>query len=87
MTSGNKDIIFASLVQTRSANIDDINALTEVENACFTSDRLSKRQFRYWVKAEHKVLLVSTLESIVIGYGLVIFGKAVFVSGAAKAQR
>jgi ribosomal protein S18 acetylase RimI-like enzyme len=75
MTSGNKDIIFASLVQTRSANIDDINALTEVENACFTSDRLSKRQFRYWVKAEHKVLLVSTLESIVIGYGLVILGK------------
>ncbi|GAB56563.1 hypothetical protein GPUN_2448 [Glaciecola punicea ACAM 611] len=59
----------------RQATMADVNALTELENTCFQTDRLSRRQFKYWIKAQNKVLLLATINDTIVGYGLVILRK------------
>lgn len=53
----------------------DVPALLALEQECFTTDRLSKRQFNHWVKAAHRVFLVAKLGDVIVAYGLVIMRK------------
>lgn len=55
----------------RRATLDDVDQLLEIENACFTTDRLSKRSFRRWIQAVHAIFLVAEREQKLIAYGLV----------------
>lgn len=47
-----------TILRPRPAVSADLKALVELENTCFTGDRLSQRSFRHYIKAEHSELLV-----------------------------
>ena len=55
----------------RLANKDDLNALVDLENACFQTDKLSPRSMKRWIQSEHAVLLLAEESGQVLGYGLV----------------
>lgn len=55
----------------RLAEPDDLDALEAVEEQCFSSDRLSRRSLRRWIRASHGILLVAEVEGEAVGYGLV----------------
>ncbi len=56
------------------ANPGDLEALLEIEAACFSTDRLSRRSFKRWLRREDCVFLVATDEtdSGLAGYILVM---------------
>ncbi|WOX03912.1 GNAT family N-acetyltransferase/peptidase C39 family protein [Microbulbifer pacificus] len=58
--------------QIRPAEERDIDALSELEQASFSGDRLSRRRFRHWVKADNRVFLVAELDQTLLGYVLVL---------------
>lgn len=60
----------------RRAEQSDLNSLLQIEDQCFTSDRLSKRSFRHWINAPHGILIVAEhcyndSSKKLVGYGLV----------------
>jgi ribosomal protein S18 acetylase RimI-like enzyme len=63
------------LIKLRKAKISDIPQLIYVENACFTYDQLSRRNFHWMIKKAHSVFLVLEYENKVIGYGLVLINR------------
>jgi ribosomal protein S18 acetylase RimI-like enzyme len=58
-------------VQFRKANRGDLDNLLMLEEACFQSDRLSRRSFRHWIEAPHGILFVAESNGGLLGYGLV----------------
>lgn len=62
-------------ITIRPAKPDDLCGLVELEDACFSSDRLSLRRFKYWLKAEHCIFKVIMVEGNLAGYGLVLLHK------------
>ncbi|MBQ26235.1 GNAT family N-acetyltransferase/peptidase C39 family protein [Alcanivorax sp.] len=57
----------------RPALPDDLDALTALEQRCFSSDRLSRRSFRKWLKRQHAGLIVALDEQQQLaGYALVL---------------
>ncbi|MBN2162235.1 MAG: peptidase C39 family protein [Pontiellaceae bacterium] len=59
----------------RNAVESDLSRLMELESESFSSDRLSRRSFRNWIKASHGILLVAEEEGMLIAYGLGILHK------------
>ncbi|MCO6413938.1 MAG: GNAT family N-acetyltransferase/peptidase C39 family protein [Thiogranum sp.] len=57
----------------RSATLRDIEALVEIENLCFDTDRLSRRSFRYILTKANAVTLVAEHEGKVCGNVIVLF--------------
>lgn len=55
----------------RIAVDSDLNALEQLEQQSFVSDRLSRRSFRRWIKAHHGLLLLAEDHRGLLGYGLV----------------
>lgn len=55
----------------RAARQSDLAALVAIENCCFTTDRLSRRSLRYFLKAANAILLVAVAEERLAGYALV----------------
>jgi hypothetical protein len=43
----------------REATLDDVNALSKLEEACFETDRISRRSFKWMIKKGHSLLLVA----------------------------
>ncbi|MFW8591593.1 peptidase C39 family protein [Glaciecola sp. 2405UD65-10] len=62
-------------VEYRSACLADLDALEQLENACFTVDKLSRRQLRHWLKAHNKLIQVAIVNEKIVAYGLVILRK------------
>ncbi len=62
-----------SAFMLRPATLDDLDALVELENTCFTIDRLSRRNFRYMLTKANAVILVAEQQSVLAGYVLVLF--------------
>ena len=59
----------------RTATADDIDRLVELESLCFTSDRISRRQFRWMItRANAELRLCESAEQL-LGYVLVLFHK------------
>jgi len=56
----------------RAALPDDLEELVRLENASFTTDRLSRRSFRHWLSTDQRVLLVAEVGSSLAGYILII---------------
>ncbi|MCG7533882.1 GNAT family N-acetyltransferase/peptidase C39 family protein [Pseudoalteromonas sp. OOF1S-7] len=48
----------------------DLAELVELEARCFSSDRLSRRQFKHHIGFEHSLLLTARLAGELVGYGL-----------------
>ncbi|MBI5461577.1 MAG: GNAT family N-acetyltransferase/peptidase C39 family protein [Gammaproteobacteria bacterium] len=57
----------------RTATIDDLDALVELENRCFELDRLSRRNFRYMLTKANGATLVEDCQGELAGYVLVLF--------------
>lgn len=62
-----------SEVRIRSPEPGDIDALRALEMRVFTSDRLSRRSFRTFLRSRHAEVLVADLGGQVAGYALVRF--------------
>ncbi|TGD71611.1 GNAT family N-acetyltransferase [Mangrovimicrobium sediminis] len=57
----------------RKAEAGDLDRLLELEQACFSTDRLSRRSFRRWLRHEHCVFLVAVdRKAQVQGYALAV---------------
>jgi len=68
-------------VRVRQAELADLGALVRLENACFESDRLTRRQFRYMMtRARAHNLLSEDAAGAVLGYVLVLFSKGTSVA-------
>jgi ribosomal protein S18 acetylase RimI-like enzyme len=59
----------------RNAAETDLPRLLELEANGFSSDRLSRRSFRHWIRASHGILLVVEAQGRVAGYGLAMLHK------------
>jgi len=57
----------------RSAELDDIDTLVEIENLCFDSDRLSRRSIRYLLTKANAVTLVSNRQGRLCGDAVILF--------------
>lgn len=61
--------------KTRLATLDDIDALVSLEKQCFTSDQISRRQFRWMITRANAQLNVCLQMEELVGYVLVLFHK------------
>jgi ribosomal protein S18 acetylase RimI-like enzyme len=59
----------------RRARVSDAEDIIQIENASFTSDRMSKRSFIGFVKSRSANLIVMLVDQQIIGYGLVLYKK------------
>jgi ribosomal-protein-alanine acetyltransferase len=57
----------------RPATFDDLKTLVELENECFTMDRLSLSSFRHFLRTETSDLFVVISQKILVGYYLLLF--------------
>lgn len=57
----------------RAARAEDLSSLVALENAAFTSDRISRRNFRYFLKSPTARLIVAIVGDRLAGYALVLF--------------
>lgn len=81
--SGNlSSTIFMNFSLPRIASLDDLQGLVDLENLCFTHDRISKRSFRYFLtKSQAEIWVIdhptdensSKKNKPVVAYGLVLF--------------
>jgi ribosomal-protein-alanine acetyltransferase len=56
-----------------TAQLTQLDALLDLEQKCFATDRLSRRSMRRFLSSEHSIFLVAKHASEVVGYLLVIF--------------
>jgi ribosomal protein S18 acetylase RimI-like enzyme len=59
----------------RPATADDISALVEIENRAFTTDRISRRAFRYLMSKANAATLVAVEDVGINGYAIVLFNR------------
>ena len=57
----------------RKARLEDLDALVALEDACFESDRLSRRSFRYLLTRGHAETLVEEEDGRLLGYAMLLF--------------
>src|SRR3569832_608680 len=57
----------------RGATLDDLDALVEVENRCFDSDRLSRRNFRYLLTKGNAETVIDEEGGVIRGYAMLLF--------------
>src|SRR3569623_1299183 len=57
----------------RDATLDDLDALVEVENRCFDSDRLSRRNFRYLLTKGNAETVIVEDGGVIRGYAMLLF--------------
>ena len=74
------DSIAPATIYIAPAVMADLDALVALENMCFVSDRLTRRQFRYMLQRAQSVTLVARLERRLIGYVSVLFKRATSVA-------
>lgn len=56
-----------------SATLDDLNALVILEQACFASDKISKRSFRHHITSPHTDVWIAKIDNgELLGYALVL---------------
>src|SRR3569833_1656206 len=57
----------------RDATLDDLDALVEVENRCFDSDRLSRRNFRYLLTKGNAETVIDEEGGVIRGFAMLLF--------------
>lgn len=62
-------------VHVRKAQLNDIGALFALENLCFDSDRISRKQFNYLLHSKTVVGLVVERASEIVAYTMLLFRK------------
>lgn len=59
----------------REATLDDVDALSKLENTCFETDRISRRSFRWMIEKAHSLLLVAMRDRQLLGYVLLLYSR------------
>jgi len=59
----------------REATLDDVNALSKLEETCFETDRISRRSFKWMIKKGHNLLLVATSNDQLVAYVLLLYSQ------------
>lgn len=88
ITESTKDVVAPSTpwsVVLREATLQDLASLQHIEQICFTTDRLSKSRFKFYIDAQHAELIVAEREPLntnstltkasnksIVGYGLLL---------------
>lgn len=62
-----------SALRIRAATPHDIDALSAIEAAVFTTDRISRRSFRALIARPTASTLVAELDGAVVGYAMILF--------------
>lgn len=62
-----------SQIEIRPAKKSDLDFLEEIEDACFTSDNLSRRSFQRFIRPGSHELLVAHINGEIVGYVLVLY--------------
>ncbi|HNI64115.1 MAG TPA: ribosomal-protein-alanine acetyltransferase, partial [Pseudomonadales bacterium] len=57
----------------RPARLSDLTALLAIENRCFQTDRLSRRNFRYLLTQAKAATLLLAADGAVQGYVMLLF--------------
>jgi len=57
----------------RPATLADLDALVDLEKACFANDRFSRRSFRYLLSKAHASTLVAETGQDIIGYVMLLY--------------
>ncbi len=60
----------------RQARVDDLDALLDIENRCFTSDKITRRSFRYLLTQGNAATIVEEQGTAIRGYSLLLFNHA-----------
>ena len=68
-------------VRIRAALAADIDALLAIENAAFSTDRISRRSFRLLIESDTAAVLVAEREGGLAGYCVVLYRRG---SGVAR---
>lgn len=63
----------AAEMRIRAATLYDLDALVEIETACFDNDKVSRRSFRDFIRHGRSTLLVSESGEGITGYILVLY--------------
>jgi len=63
----------SSRITLHEVTTNDLNALVSLEEAAFSTDRLSRRSFRHWIASDKRAFLVATVDDTLAGYILVIY--------------
>jgi len=63
-------------IHLRQATVEDLNALVDLEDRCFSEDRLSRRSFRRFLEMPRDRLIVAEMDEALIGYCLVLMSAA-----------
>ncbi|MBS1213889.1 MAG: N-acetyltransferase, partial [Proteobacteria bacterium] len=61
------------LFMIRTAVLDDLDALVAIENRCFDTDRISRRNFRYLLTKANAATLVDESDHALRGYAMLLF--------------
>jgi len=64
----------------RPASIADVDALWGIEQSCFDSDRITRRQWRHMLTKAHADTLVAEQEAALAGYVLLLYNRATSVA-------
>lgn len=67
-------------ITIRPARIEDLDRLVQIENRSFTTDRFSRRTFRYLLTRANAVTLVAEADGRIIGYAMVLFHRGTFLA-------
>ena len=69
-----------SRTRLRPASRDDLDALVEIEQRCFSTDRMSRRSFARFIDSPGDALWVLTDGGSVVGYFLMLFHRATLLA-------
>ncbi|QSA98518.1 GNAT family N-acetyltransferase/peptidase C39 family protein [Methylococcus sp. EFPC2] len=57
----------------RLANLNDLGSLVEIENRCFDTDRISRRNFRHLLTKANAATLLDERDGKALGYAMLLF--------------
>jgi ribosomal-protein-alanine acetyltransferase len=67
-------------ITIRPARLEDLNRLVQIENRSFTTDRFSRRTFRYLLTRANATTLVAEINAQVVGYAMILFHRGTFLA-------
>lgn len=67
-------------MEYRAALLSDLDALHNLENQVFDSDKVSRRQMKRFIQSEHSLLLAALDRDKLAGYALLLFNQATQLS-------
>lgn len=73
-------VLSLSPVTVRSAAAEDLSSLCDVEQRCFSHDKLSRRRMRFYLTAPHAELLVAERDGIILGYALLLLRRGTMLT-------